>query len=133
MGRADRRARESAFRAEQARQPIVLRMVPREMWPVAPAGLVEVWRSRRFLVQVYAASEGAERVSVNRVVIAGDRWADGITWDDLQSVKREIGRGERWAVEVFPADSAVVNVANMRHLWLLPERPAYAWDRGATR
>jgi hypothetical protein len=35
-----------------------------------------------------------------------------------------------WAVEIYPADGDVVAVANMRHLWLLPEAPAFAW-RGA--
>jgi hypothetical protein len=33
-------------------------------------------------------------------------------------------------VEVYPPDEAVVNVANIRHLWLLAEAPAYAWNNG---
>ena len=34
------------------------------------------------------------------------------------------------AVEVFPADDQVVNVANMRHLWVLPEPLPFAWEKG---
>lgn len=34
------------------------------------------------------------------------------------------------AGEVFPAESDVVNVANMRHLWLLREPPPFGWRRG---
>ncbi len=55
------------------------------------------------------------------------RWKDKITWDELQRIKSEIGRGEQWAVELFPADSQVVNVANMRHLWLLTKPPEFRW------
>jgi hypothetical protein len=54
-------------------------------------------------------------------------WIDGLTWDDLQTVKREVGFGKCFAVEVFPEDSHVVNDANMRHLWVLGERLPFAW------
>lgn len=56
---------------------------------------VEIWRSRHYLVQVFV-HEGWTRISVNRTAIDVDsrRWADGITWDALQRIKREIGRGE---------------------------------------
>lgn len=88
---------------------------------------VEVWRSRDFLVQLYVDGEWT-RISVNRTHMPnGQDYADGITWDDLQRLKAEIGRGDQWAVEVFPADAEVVNDANMRHLWLLAEPPPFAW------
>lgn len=50
--------------------------------------------------------------------------------NDLQRLKRECGRGDLDAVEVYPRDCDVVNVANMRHLFvfescLLP----YVWRR----
>jgi hypothetical protein len=72
---------------------------------------------------------GAERLTICRTTVdpSAARWLEGIGWDDLQRLKRECGRGERWAVEIFPADSEVVNVANMRHLWVLPEAPSFAW------
>lgn len=87
-----------------------------------PGAPVEVWRSCYFLVQVYT-HEGATRISVNRTAVDTDnrRWKDGITWDALQKVKREIGRGDAVAVEVYPPDADVVDVANIRHLWLVGE------------
>lgn len=92
---------------------------------------VEVWASRDWLVQVFAEPVG-ERITVNRTTLAPrrDRWADGITWDELQTIKREIGRGDRWALEVYPADEHVIDVANMRHLFVVDEPPAFAWRRG---
>lgn len=53
------------------------------------------------------------RLSILRTSVKGDRWTDGITWDDLQRLKFEAGYGDAWAVELFPADAEVVNVANI--------------------
>jgi len=79
----------------------------------------ELWRSRDFLVQVYDMSPMMERLSVCRtaVNINGD-WLEDIQWEELQRLKRECGRGDRDAVEIYPRDHDIVNVANMRHLWL---------------
>lgn len=87
----------------------------------------EVWRSRDFLVQLFN-EDGHIRVTVNRTHMPnGKDWADGITWDELQQIKADIGRGDMWAVEVYPPDGDVINVANLRHLWLLDEPPPYGW------
>lgn len=63
-------------------------------------------------------------------MVTDGRWADGISWDDLQRVKYEIGRGDQWAVEMFPPDDEVTNVANMRHLWIIAT-PSFGWRHGA--
>lgn len=87
----------------------------------------EVWRSRDFLVQLFDDS-GTTRVTVNRTFMPnGIDWADGISWDDLQEIKSQIGRGDAWAVELYPAEAHVVRDANMRHLWLLEEPPPFGW------
>lgn len=102
---------------------------PRE-WPGnMPFGLERVLRSRRFLVQVYQPTAGAVRLSVCRTDVSGGQWLDDITWEDLQAVKAQAGFSAREAVEVFPPDSDLVNVANMRHLWVLPEgeRLPFSW------
>lgn len=87
------------------------------------------WRSRDFLAQLYDQN-GQWRLSVNRAEIGSDgRWKDGITWDELQRIKSECGFGDRFAVEVFPPNEHVVNDANIRHLFLLDEKPAYSWTK----
>ena len=106
--------------------------VPRDQWP--EPGLrrppVAVWRSNKYLAQVFDEGGGVLRVSVNRtVVLPGGRWDDGLTWDELQTIKREVGFGARFAVEVYPEDAEVVNVANMRHIWCLDEAPSFGWRR----
>lgn len=122
------RAQRRQLERDNARQPDTLRSVPRDQWPVnAPYGLVMVRRSRRFLVQIFAEAGCVARMSVVRSTLDGDRWQDGISWDDLQRLKREAGFGDYDAVEVFPRDIDVVNVANMRHLWILSEPLPFGW------
>lgn len=117
-----------ALAKSNAHRPLALVRVPREEWPewvAPPPGLTELWRSRNFLVQVFT-HEDATRLSVCRTEVRGDRFRGDITWEDLQRLKRECGRGDQCAVELFPPDSEVVNVANMRHLWLVPA-PSFMW------
>ncbi len=110
---------------KHAQWPKELKFIPREDWPAGLAEhlptLSELWRSRDFVVQILAPEHGATRMTVGRSTLnpEGTRWKDGITWDDLQRLKRECGRGHLDAVEVYPADAYVVNVANQRHLWIL--------------
>lgn len=99
-----------------------LRRVPRSEWPRNEPGLDEVWTSKDWVVLIYESTGSeAERITVRRT--SGD---DGITWDDLMAIKRAVGRGSYWAVEIYPPDDQVHNVANMRHLWVV-ERPDFAW------
>ncbi|MBU0494191.1 MAG: hypothetical protein KKA73_18565 [Chloroflexi bacterium] len=45
----------------------------------------------------------------------------GIPWDDLQALKDEMLGVETLAVEVYPPADLLVNEANMRHLWEVPD------------
>jgi hypothetical protein len=107
--------------------PDYLIEVPRACWPFDSPSLKRVWRSRHHLVHVYDEPGDIVRLSICRAEVNGQRWADGIPWDVLQKLKKQCGFGDRAAVEVFPPDSDVVNVANMRHLWVLPQPPAFMW------
>lgn len=90
--------------------------------------ILGVWRSRRFLVVLWQEENGNQRLSCQRTKMTVDgEWVDGITWDDLQRLKGEAGFGDRWAVEIFPPNYAVVNVANIRHLWLMTNPPGFGW------
>lgn len=72
------------------------------------------------------------RLSVLRTTLdpQAGRWVDGITWDELQSIKAECGYGQHDALELYPPDSDVVNVANLRHLWVMRELQTFAWRGG---
>ncbi|MFZ3484239.1 DUF7694 domain-containing protein [Sphingomonas sp. 3-13AW] len=122
------------LRRDNQRWPAELVAVPVADWPLEPicASRVRVLRSRNFLVQVFVEVGSIVRLSVNRTDWdeRQQRFREDISWEDLQRLKREAGYADEWAVEVLPADGEIVNVANMRHIWLLPEAPAFGWRRG---
>lgn len=108
--------------------------VPKSQWPRNdPKPPLKVFVNDRFLVQIIQDREFI-RMTVNRVNPKSIRegspiWEDGILWDELQDIKNSIGYEKDWMVEVYPPIDKVTNVANMRHLWLLDECPAYAWNK----
>lgn len=114
---------------DNAKLPAALVKIPRHEWPNPSAPQLEVWRSRDFLVQVFSGSGPCKcRLSVNRITLGDDgRWVEGISWEELQRLKRECGYANFDAVEVYPPDRDLVNVANMRHLWVLHEPLPFAW------
>lgn len=114
---------------DNAKLPATLAKIPRHEWPNPSAPQLEVWRSRDFLVQVFTGSGPCKcRLSINRTTLdKAGRWVEGISWDELQRLKRECGFANFDAVEVYPRDRDVVNVANMRHLWVLHEPLPFAW------
>lgn len=130
--RVDRHTYNAVYmRLDRMRFGDTLQRISEGLWPAGAKSVGrpprEVWRSKDYLVLVYV--EGVhERLSVCRAALSADglRMADGISWDELQRLKSECGRGDCWATEIYPPDEAVVNVANMRHLWLIPE-PGYGW------
>ena len=46
---------------------------------------------------------------------------DGISWDALQTVKNKAFGEEAIAIEVYPAQSQLINLKNVRHLWLITD------------
>ena len=90
---------------------------------------LSVYQSAQYLVQVFHEQGNVIRLTINSVKHRNGIWKDGLTFDELQAVKSAIGYGDKLAVEIYPEDSEMVNDANMRHLWILPDRPAFAWTR----
>jgi hypothetical protein len=125
-----KKVREQMVR-DNAKRPLVLEQLPRESWDRSSqkdVKRIEVWLSRKYLVQVFEEAEGVLRVSVNRTTMrADDRWEENLVWDEMQEIKRQIGRADSYAIEVFPRDRDVVNVANMRHMWVLPAPLPIGW------
>ena len=115
---------------DNAKWPSALVEIPRSQWPNPDGPQLRVLRSRDFLVQEFLADGMAlVRLSVNITAMDGDRWRDGIPWEDLQRLKAEAGYPMHDAVEVYPRATDVVNVANMRHIWVMRELLPFAWRK----
>lgn len=93
----------------------------------AAANQIGAWASSRFVVAAYSVPAGAE---LHLQVIRMSPFCDvqPMSWEELQRVKAECGFADSWAVEVYPPAADVVNQINARHLWLLAERPPFAWQ-----
>lgn len=120
---------------DNARYPETLQEIPPTEWPAhLLCGFGKdipraAWRSRRYHVTLWEQAKGGIfRLSITRTDFdRGRRFRDNITWDDLQRLKAEAGFGETCAVEIYPPDSRKVDVANMRHLFLMRECPGFVW------
>lgn len=94
-------------------------------------GLIEAWRSKGFYLFVYKNEDGSERLEVHRTTpdLKRQRWKDGITWDELQGLKRQCGRGAKMAIEVYPSDNDIIDVGNLRHLWIVGDGLPFIWAK----
>lgn len=132
MGEATFKMTRSSFlRKQNAKYPVTLVEVPPSEWPdMGRCGLIRVWRSRRLLVQLFDPADGGQRFTVCRTEInPSGNWKDDISWDELQEAKNQAGFVDRRAIEIFPPSSELINVANMRHLWLIQAPPSFAWRK----
>lgn len=97
--------------------------------------VIRVFKNSRFLIQVRRHGD-TERLSVNRVQYTkgpeGPVWLQGITWDELQEIKNLCGYENKWLVEYYPPKDAVINVANIRHLWVVDE-PKYHLGKNSSQ
>ncbi len=112
-------ARLESIPAAEINEAGELQGVPEALRPVM------IWRSRTYMVQLY--QEGTAefpimlRLSICRTKLRPDgRWEDGLTWDEMNAIKEELGYGGWYGVEVFPPTADIQNLNNYRHLWLLP-------------
>ena len=128
MIKISREARRQLER-DNAKWPAKLQVVPRSQWhDDDDPKRRSVFRSRNYLVQVFDEPDDVTRLSICRTnVNAAGGWHEDLTWDELQEIKRQAGMGDKYAIEVFPRDTDVANVANMRHLWVLPTPLPIGW------
>ena len=120
------------LRRENRKYSKALTSLPEDKWPDSVLRgkhpPFAVWRSQDFLVQAFHEKDSIVRLSVSRTDLDRlGRWKDDISWDALQQIKSSVGYADLDAVEVYPSDDSVVNVANIRHLWILPEPIPWKW------
>jgi len=72
----------------------------------------EIWLNNIYQVNVRQISDGMKHLSIKRrdKMVIHD-------WRELQRIKNEIVGPECEAIEVYPAESRLVDTANQFHLW----------------
>jgi len=86
---------------------------------------IAVWRDDLFFCAAFDVG-GCIRLSFHRHDLT-----DGITWDEVQEIKRGCGYGDNDALECFPADDAVMNTGNIRHIFIFDKPIPLVWRRDA--
>lgn len=77
----------------------------------------EFWRSTEYTVRRMELEDGSVWLSLSRY----GRRGTVRSWRHLQTIKNTIVGPEREAVEIFPAESRLVDTTDQYHLWCLPE------------
>jgi hypothetical protein len=90
-----------------------------------PNGEGEVFDNGKYQVIVRAEQEGWEWLSIKRK----DREVIH-DWRELQEIKNAICGEEREAVELYPAESRLVDSSNQFHLWVLPKGEMFPFGYG---
>ena len=102
--------------------------LPQSRIPIHSNAPQHVFQNDEFLVQIFQLDNEPTRLTINKVKQKNGKWVDGITWDELMCIKRMVGFQDHCAVEIYPPDEHIVNVANMRHLWIV-EMPEFVWKK----
>lgn len=90
-----------------------------------PEGVrLEVWANDTYEATVEHYDEGWAYITLKRF----DRHAIR-DWRHLQSIKNEVTDPEREALEIFPAESRLMDEANQYHLWVLPAGEALGFGQ----
>ncbi len=127
--RQQRRAQQKQLIKDNSKLPNVFVEIPEKDWPFEQKNMIKVFRSKNFLVQIYKEADST-RLSICRPTVKNDgHWESNISWEELQDIKNQLGYGNDLAVEIYPNDKNVVNVANMRHLWIMDHDLNIGWKK----
>lgn len=84
--------------------------------------VIEIWGNDHYQITARIYPDGFTHLSCKRE----DRLPLH-DWRQLQQIKNEICGPERWGLEVYPAESCIVDTSNEYHLWVLPEGHTVPW------
>ncbi len=73
-----------------------------------------------YQVSVHFKTEGVWEGPIHLAIVRRDR-SPVHDWRHLQRIKNEIAGPEREAIEIYPAESRLVDTNNQFHLWVFPE------------
>jgi hypothetical protein len=104
------------------------RVTPNADYPIQPGE--EVWINSRY--QVYLrrieSKKPGEDVLTHLSIKRHDK-QEIRDWRDFQRIKNELVGPETEGIELYPAESRLVDTANQYHLWVFPYRLPIGFDR----
>lgn len=88
--------------------------------PVSVSGFQKAFMNNRYLVLVRRAENAQPFGHVWHLSIRRNDRGAARDWRDFQRIKNELVGEETEAVEIFPAESRLVDESNQYHLWCFP-------------
>lgn len=82
-----------------------------------PKGLERAWKNSRYVVQAFKPRDTAWGTFI-KVGIRRNDEAAVRSWSEIQRIKNELFGEEAVAIEFFPAESKLVDVANLYWIWV---------------
>jgi hypothetical protein len=79
------------------------------------------WRNDKYQVSIFEAVTVADFPAMWHVSIKRNDRAPIFNWRDIQAIKNELFGAEHEAVQLFPAESRLVDGANQYHLFVLKD------------
>jgi hypothetical protein len=76
----------------------------------------EIWQNNQYVVLLANREDGLTHLSIRRQDRRPVR-----DWRHLQRIKNQLCGPEREGVELFPAESRLMDTSNQYHLWVVPE------------
>lgn len=84
--------------------------------------LIAVWVNSRYQVNVYRVEQSSWPELVWLSIKRRDKLPPGPErWRDFQRIKNELVGPENEAVEIYPAESRLVDTSNQFHLWVFTD------------
>jgi len=85
----------------------------------------EIWINDQYQVAIHRNtpnhSHNLNEIKIDHVSIKRLDKEPIHDWRDLQEIKNQLCGPEREGLEIYPAESRLVDTANQYHLWVLPE------------
>ena len=78
----------------------------------------QVLQNNKFIVQIFTGREVLGMPATKAMIRRSDS-GTAVFWSDLQRIKNEIFGTEAQAIQVFPRESELTDVANLYWLWVI--------------
>lgn len=107
------------------------RSVPHRQGKPVDLGAEEQWANDKYVVhkRVHKSDVPDVLPMIHLSIRRQDR-EPARDWRDLQRIKNQLAGPEYEGVEIYPAESRIVDMANQYHIWCFPFSLGIGWQEG---
>jgi hypothetical protein len=95
----------------------------------AASELTELWKNHLYQVHVIRHTGGPDDCGIIQLSIKRNDRAPIHDWRDFQRIKTQLCGPEHEGIELYPAESRLVDTATQYHIWVIDD-PTFRWPIG---